>query len=128
MDRLSNSVEYDRIVAAAETEAASDSPAIALSPGHYFEDPSLHHFEEIEVVDLTYESDSDPGLVRLAEEEEQVDSLLQSGGLSPTVYYETTQSASASTISSSNSSETLTTESYTNAPNLSGENKLVLKW
>ena len=116
MDWLSNSVEYDCIVAAAEIETVSDSSAIALSPGHYF--------EEIEVVDLTYESDSDSGLVRLAEEE-QADRLLQSGGLSPTVYYETMQSVSAATISSSRSSETLATESSTN---VSGENKLVLRW
>ena len=51
MDKLSSPIEYDRVVAAAETEAVSDTPTIGLSPGLYFEDLILHHYEEIQTTE-----------------------------------------------------------------------------
>lgn len=116
MDSLPTSAEYDCIVVAAEIEAVSDTPAIAFSPGHYFEDLILHHYEEIQTADrllkaaedeylppqpltptayydnsLGYESDRESELVRLAEEEQE-NGL--SGSLSPALYYESMKSAS----------------------------------
>ena len=110
MDSLYTSVDYDCVVVAAETEAVFDT--------HYFEDLVRRHCEEIQTADrllkaaedeyhpprsltptedydnsLCYESGSESDLVRFAEEEQE-DGLLQSGSLSPAVYYESMKSAS----------------------------------
>ena len=118
MGKLSSPIEHDGVVAAAEIEAVSNTPTIGLSQDLYFEDLILHHYEEKQTADcllkaaedeyyplqpltpteyydnnLNYASDGDSDFVRLAEEEQR-DGLLLSGSLSPTLYYETTKSAS----------------------------------
>ena len=148
MDKLSTpTIENDRVIAAAELEAVSDTPANGLSPGRlYFEDLIQQHYEETQTADrllkaaeneysppqpltptgyydndLSYLSDGDSDLVRLAEQEGR-DSLLVSGSLSPTLYYETP----VATTASQGSSGTAIAEDTTIVPSLSGEKKSVL--
>ena len=110
MDDPPTAAEYKCMVAAAE--AASELPSTPLSPNVYLEDLLLQQHEETEVVNrllkaaeeeyhplralspteyydncLSYESDEEPELIGLAEDEEGESSLLLTP-LSPKVYYE----------------------------------------